>query len=120
IEGVTGMPTRYSLLHRQPATPGQLKSHYAPQKSVIIGDPSQLIYEHAGRKIAVISFTHAYANAYLNRTLSVRGDLAEAAANLFSVLRELDQSDADLIIAETFPQEGLGIAINDRLSRASS
>jgi L-threonylcarbamoyladenylate synthase len=56
----------------------------------------------------------------LNRTLSVKGDLAEAAANLFSVLRELDQSDADLIIAEMFPQEGLGIAINDRLSRASA
>jgi L-threonylcarbamoyladenylate synthase len=120
IEHVTGMRARYSLLHKQPATPGQLRSHYAPHKSVIIGDPAQLIYDYAGKKIAVISFTHAYANAYLNRTLSVKGDLAEAAANLFSVLRELDQSEADLIIAEMFPQEGLGIAINDRLSRASA
>ena len=120
IEQVTGMRARYSLLHKQPAAPGQLRSHYAPHKSVIIGDPAQLIYDYVGKKIAVISFTHAYANAYLNRTLSVKGDLAEAAANLFSVLRELDQSDADLIIAETFPKEGLGIAINDRLFRASA
>lgn len=120
IEKITGIRARYSLLHRQPTTPGQLKSHYAPNKPVLIGDPAQLIYEHSGRKIAVVSFTHAYFNVYLNRTLSVRGDLAEAAANLFSVLRELDRSDADLIIAEVFPQEGLGIAINDRLSRASA
>jgi L-threonylcarbamoyladenylate synthase len=120
IKKVTGIRARYDLLHRQPTTPGQLKSHYAPHKPVIIGDPAQLIYEYAGKKIAVIAFTHAYANAYLNRTLSVKGDLAEAAANLFSALRELDQSDADLIIAEVFPKEGLGIAINDRLSRASA
>lgn len=120
ITKVTGMPCRYALLHRQPSTPGQLKSHYAPHKPVIIGDPAQLLYEQAGRKVAVISFMHSYAHAYLNRTLSVKGDLAEAAANLFSVLRELDHSDADLIIAEIFPQVGLGIAINDRLSRASA
>lgn len=120
IKDVTGMPSRYALLHRQPDTPGQLKSHYAPHKPVIIGDPSQLLYNYIGRKVAVISFTHAYGHAYLNRTLSNKGDLAEAAANLFSVLRELDASDADLIIAEVFPQEGLGTAINDRLARASA
>lgn len=120
ITKVTGMHTRYDLLHRQPDTPGQLKSHYAPHKPLVIGDPSRLLHEHAGKKVAVISFSHAYAHAYLNKTLSPKGDLAEAAASVFSVLRELDESDADLIIAERFPQEGLGIAINDRLQRAST
>jgi L-threonylcarbamoyladenylate synthase len=44
--------------------------------------------------------------------------LHEAAAALFSVLRELDKSDADLILAEHFPDTGIGLAINDRLGRA--
>lgn len=52
--------------------------------------------------------------------LSEDGDLAMAARNLFAVLRELDHSDCDVIVAEEFPNEGLGRAINDRLRRASA
>ena len=43
----------------------------------------------------------------------------EAATNLFRFLRELDACGLDLIVAERVPDEGLGAAINDRLSRAS-
>jgi L-threonylcarbamoyladenylate synthase len=52
-------------------------------------------------------------------SLSVFGDITEAASNLFQVMRYLDQQPIDLIIAEKMPNEGLGRAINDRLLRAA-
>jgi L-threonylcarbamoyladenylate synthase len=52
--------------------------------------------------------------------LSEQGDLAEAARHLFAVLREMDESECSVIVAEEFPEEGLGRAINDRLRRASA
>lgn len=54
------------------------------------------------------------------RNLSPAGDLREAAANLFSFLRELDDSGASSIAVEPVPVDGLGEAINDRLTRAAA
>jgi L-threonylcarbamoyladenylate synthase len=54
------------------------------------------------------------------RRLSERGDLREAAANFFRMLRELDAEKLDLIVAERVPEKGIGAAINDRLQRASA
>ena len=51
--------------------------------------------------------------------LSKKGDLREAAANLFSAIRRLDALNLDLILAESVPEVGLGRAIMDRLRRAS-
>jgi L-threonylcarbamoyladenylate synthase len=52
--------------------------------------------------------------------LSSRGDLVEAAANLFRCLRELDTAGATKIAVMPIPEEGLGEAINDRLRRAAA
>jgi L-threonylcarbamoyladenylate synthase len=54
------------------------------------------------------------------RTLSARGDLVEAAANLFDILHEMDGLGLSLIRAEEAPSFGLGLAINDRLRRAAA
>ena len=51
--------------------------------------------------------------------LSPAGSLEESAAGLFRAMRMLDHSDLDLIIAERFPNSGIGRAINDRLERAA-
>ena len=102
-----------------PAAPGMLASHYAPRKPVYVGDVHQLLQAHAGRRVAVIGFRTSYP-AYRSEVLSSKGDPAEAARHLFAVLRELDTSDADVILAEVFPDEGLGRAINDRLRRAAA
>ena len=51
--------------------------------------------------------------------LSDRGDLHEAAANLFAMLKELDKSNAKAIAVMSIPDEGIGRAINDRLRRAA-
>jgi L-threonylcarbamoyladenylate synthase len=53
------------------------------------------------------------------RNLSEMGDLNEAAANLFTMLRELDNSENTRIAVMNIPDKGLGIAINDRLRRAA-
>ncbi len=105
-----------------PITPGQLKSHYAPSRPLFVGDVESLRKDSTGKKLAVISFIKRYSgvadeNQFI---LSPSGLISEAATNLFAVLRAIDQLDFDLIIAEKFPVEGLGRAINDRLQRASS
>jgi L-threonylcarbamoyladenylate synthase len=122
IEEITGSIELWLNQSSNPRAPGQLKSHYAPKKRVIVGDIPQLLQKFNDKKIAVILFSKSLelkSNIQL-WTLSKKGDLAEAAVNLFKALREADQSDADIIIAEVFPEKGLGRAINDRLRRAAS
>jgi L-threonylcarbamoyladenylate synthase len=99
--------------------PGMLESHYAPRKPVFVGDIPSLLAAHNGQCIGVISFDSEHA-VHRSHVLSAKRDLNEAARNLFTSLRALDASDVDVILAERFPDEGLGRAINDRLKRASA
>ncbi|HEY1037879.1 MAG TPA: L-threonylcarbamoyladenylate synthase [Bacteroidia bacterium] len=101
-----------------PQAPGQLKSHYAPRKPLILGNVTELLLQHPGKKISVLSFHKTY--PVTTKILSPKKDLREAAHNLFAYLRELDESDTELIIAEKFPGNFLGRAINDRLERAAA
>ncbi|MBC7485936.1 MAG: threonylcarbamoyl-AMP synthase [Cytophagaceae bacterium] len=102
-----------------PHAPGMLKSHYAPRKPLYIGDIDQLLKQHTGKRIGVLSFQHAVPDINIQRTLSTKGDPHEASKNLFRFLRELDQSDAEILISEFVPEFDLGRAINDRLRRAA-
>ncbi len=118
IESVIG-PLRIADKSPLPVSPGMLESHYAPGKPVIIGNITSLMKAHAGKRCGVVSFTNNFGAAH-NEVLSAAGDINEAARHLFAALRRLDASDAALILAEVFPGEGLGAAINDRLLRASA
>lgn len=118
IEAVIGT-VRPQVKHVLPVAPGMLESHYAPRKPVFVGAVPELLRAHEDKRCAVISFITRY-DVPLCRTLSVEGDMTVAARKLFHVLRELDASDADVILAEVFPEEGLGRAINDRLRRAAA
>ncbi|CAN5915838.1 L-threonylcarbamoyladenylate synthase [soil metagenome] len=104
-----------------PKSPGQLKSHYAPKIPLHLGKMEELLEEFSGKKKALLSFTQKYAaeNIIAEEILSPIGDLNEAARNLFIALRKLDNSCAEIILAERFPDHGLGSAINDRLERAA-
>ena len=101
----------------QPLAPGMLASHYAPRTRVRL-DATRL---EAGE--ALLAFGPDAlpgvdaASAVMN--LSVRGDLDEAAANLFGYLRALDAKGAHAIAVMPVPHHGLGEAINDRLRRAA-
>lgn len=92
-------------------SPGMLSSHYAPERPVRL----EVSLPHPGE--AFLAFGPHYTEYTLN--LSLSGDLTEAAANLFAYLRSLDKAPYTGIAVSPVPRTGLGIAINDRLQRAS-
>jgi L-threonylcarbamoyladenylate synthase len=94
--------------------PGQLESHYAP----IL--PLRLDADSVGAGEVLLAFGAKPPPAALSRNLSPSGDLEEAAANLFAMLRELDRPDFTRIAVMPIPETGLGVAINDRLRRAAA
>jgi L-threonylcarbamoyladenylate synthase len=97
------------------SSPGQMRSHYAPRARM------RLDATDARADEALLAFgPHVPAGARVTRNLSARGDLVEAAANLFAMLRDLDASGAASIAAMPIPEQGLGEAINDRLRRAAA
>jgi L-threonylcarbamoyladenylate synthase len=103
-----------------PLAPGQLPSHYAPHTPLVIGEeaaPRGLLGKAIGfLGVGPARQTSGYAHV---EWLSPNGELRQAAANLFAAMRRLDASGLDFIVAELAPARGLGVAINDRLIRAS-
>ena len=97
-----------------PIAPGMLTSHYAPKAAI------RLDAEAAQPGEALLAFGPAPVFSGPVFNLSPRGNLIEAAANLFSHLRALDASGAKRIAVMKVPHEGLGEAINDRLKRAAA
>lgn len=106
---------------QRPEAPGQLPSHYAPRTPLLLTSDPFSFAVPSNKKCGLLAWrSMAEAKQYAEiRQLSSRQDLREAAANLFRYLRELDQLNLDLIVAEKLPGEGLGVAIMDRLVRAS-
>ncbi len=104
-----------------PHAPGMLLSHYAPRKPLLLGDVENGLAIYNSKKIGLISFHKNYDAVKKENQiqLSAKKDLHEAAKKLFAAMRKLDESDVEIILAERFPDEGLGRAINDRLQRAS-
>ena len=90
--------------------PGQLARHYAPRAKLRLNATAP----RAGE--AWLGFGTAPDSEY---NLSPQGDLLEAASNLFAMLRALDASGAEAIAVAPIPFEGVGVAINDRLTRAA-
>jgi L-threonylcarbamoyladenylate synthase len=102
---------------RQPLAPGMLASHYAPRARVRLNavavEPGEALLAFGLGAISGIDAATSVMN------LSERGDLDEAAANLFGFLRALDARGVQTIAVMPIPDEGLGEAINDRLRRAA-
>lgn len=97
------------------ASPGQLESHYAP------GSPLRLDAVKVEDSEALLAFGPNAPRAEISMNLSPSGDLTEAAANLFAMLRALDkQASGRTIAVSPIPMTGLGEAINDRLKRAAA
>ncbi len=95
----------------RPSSPGQMLKHYAPKHRF------QINVLHPEKGVFYIGFGNQQ-NTDLN--LSPCGDLKEAAANLFAYMRIADEMSGDKGIAiAPIPEQGLGLAINDRIRRAS-
>ena len=108
--------------------PGQLASHYAPRTPLrLLSHPSEFRPE-PGKKYALLSYRGEAGDGYtglaewkqVNILSPGKGKLPEAAVRFFYALRELDQCGADEIIAEPIHEFGVGIAMMDRLRRASA
>jgi L-threonylcarbamoyladenylate synthase len=98
-----------------PRAPGRLASHYAPGRKL------RLDARDAQPGEALLAFgPDAPAGFAEILFLSRSGDLAEAAANLFAMLRRLDRPEFSAIAVMPIPDKGLGRAINDRLRRAAA
>ena len=102
----------------QPLAPGMLASHYAPAAAVRL-DAVEVWPGEAWLGFGPADPSNL-ADAVARRNLSPGGDLVEAAANVFSMLRELDAVRPLAIAVAPIPTEGLGEAIRDRLARAAA
>jgi L-threonylcarbamoyladenylate synthase len=111
IEAVVGPLAAAEAAGKRPKSPGMLERHYAP------GLPLRLNAVEARPGEALLGFGPGAAGAALN--LSPGGDVEEAAANLFAMIRALDRPRFQAIAVMPIPEEGLGRAINDRLRRAA-
>jgi len=106
----------------RPAAPGQMESHYAP------GTPTRLLAAGErpepvpGVRSGLLAWRGGEGTGGFEKVeiLSPSGDLREAAARLFAALRRLDGAGLERLLIEPVPEEGLGVAIMDRLRKAAA
>ncbi|MFE3760202.1 L-threonylcarbamoyladenylate synthase [Streptomyces sp. NPDC059104] len=123
LEAVLGRPLAVPATSRV-RVPGQHPSHYAPSARVVLVEPEKTVTEaetaqELGQKVGVLlppvlAGTPVKAHA----VVEVPGSMAAYARGLYGYLRELDQLGCDLIVASLPEEEGLGLAIANRLRRA--
>lgn len=108
-------------------SPGQLTSHYAPRKPMLLVAPGKSFAPREGVRYGLLSYEGASDLATEGDWVEVmamspgNGRLAEAAVRLFALMRQMDEHPGiDVIVAESVPETGLGHAIMDRLRRASA
>ncbi|MGW6504423.1 L-threonylcarbamoyladenylate synthase [Nonomuraea angiospora] len=124
LEAVLGCPLAvHSTSHVR--VPGQHPSHYAPRARVILVEPDKVVAEaelaqELGRQVGVL-LPPSYADAPVqaHAMVAVPGSMVAYARGLYAFLRELDQRGCDLIVASLPVEEGLGLAIANRLRRAA-
>jgi L-threonylcarbamoyladenylate synthase len=105
-----------------PTAPGMLAKHYAPRtKTYLVTDVEKFIRGFENKRIGILRFKDQMNASSIEHleVLSKSGDLKEAASKLYNTLHKLDSLNLDMIVAERFPDFGLGKSINDRLERAT-
>lgn len=126
IESAFGIKAEFGFTNPDaPTSPGQLLKHYAPNADMRL-NAVDLQDDEALLAFGSIKFMGLTSGGFVKdlpnervMNLSERGDLYEAASNLFAYLRQLDDSGFKRIAVMNIPDTGLGIAINDRLKRAA-
>lgn len=119
IEAVAGPVVLMPHSTSDPKAPGMLKSHYAPRKPLHLYRREEIIPGDAATGYLLFDRYLDGVDRTYQRLLAPNRDLKEAAHHLFAYLRELDGLPVSEIKAELVPAHGLGLAINDRLQRAS-
>jgi L-threonylcarbamoyladenylate synthase len=124
IESVLGHPIDHiQTSSSNPNAPGMLSAHYSPGIPLKYGHLDRLITKHANKKLGIICLRkedHEIPAGSFCIELSPNYDLNEAARKIFGALRQMRNSEAEIILAEEMPESFLGRAINDRLKRAAA
>ncbi|NUP21498.1 MAG: threonylcarbamoyl-AMP synthase [Streptomyces sp.] len=124
LEAVLGYPLAVPTTSSV-RVPGQHPSHYAPRARVILVEPEEVIaearsaQEHGHRVGVLLPARFADAPVKAHFVVALPDSMADYARGLYGFLRELDQQGCDLIIASLPPEDGLGLAIANRLRRAA-
>lgn len=127
-EDIKAVLNKKILLYKSDLTqleaPGMLKSHYAPNTNTIIStNIEQTIKKYKGLKLGVIKAHNSYMGEVQidhEAVLSPTESLEEVAEKLYATMHEFDALDLDIILIEEVINEGIGLAINDRLRRSAS
>lgn len=123
IKKIAGKVEIHNKHTAKPISSGMLPSHYAPNTSLYLTNNIELllkIFPRTGTGILAFKNLSPLIAEKNQEVLSSSGNLDEAAHNFYKALHQLDSLKLDRIIAERVPNVGIGIAINDRLERASS
>ena len=117
VLGKVAIKTSSSQPGKPMTAPGQCDTHYRPQVPLYYGEVPQgyTLPPHTAR----IAFGNSNSAAAETVNLSKTGDMVEATAKLYALMHELDTPDYDLILVDPIPNQGIGMALNDRLRRAS-
>jgi L-threonylcarbamoyladenylate synthase len=100
-------------------SPGMLKSHYSPEKPIYLAGDTDLNSIDKS-KAALLSLSGENSKGFkIVEILAPDKNLSTAAVNLFAAIHRLEESEVDFIIAEAVPETGIGIAIMDKLRKAS-
>ncbi len=126
VKVIRRKPTSSPANEQTPAdAPGQLTSHYAPRKPMILLEDGAEFTPKEGVRYGLLSYEGQSDLAQDGEWVEVvamspgNGRLAEAAVRLFALMRQMDENEnIDVIVAEPVPETGLGRAIMDRLRRA--
>ena len=137
IEDVIGVVSTGKLdlsdnSEERPKSPGMKYKHYTPKGKlyIVLGDVEEAIpvikkeVKSAllrGKKVGIITTDeaiHEYKQGVI-KSVGARSDISTIAANLYKVLREFDEENVELIYSESFPIDGIGWAVMNRLDKAS-
>lgn len=102
------------------ASPGRTLKHYAPQVRLVVRGSGRSEAEEAGLRLGLLTNRDDVSAEGFVTEERLPSDPGAAATGFFAALRRLDAAELDLIIATPFPPHGLGVALNDRLERAST
>ncbi|MEU9661620.1 L-threonylcarbamoyladenylate synthase [Streptomyces chartreusis] len=124
LEAALGFPLTVPSTSRV-RVPGQHPSHYAPRARVVLVEPERVVAEaelaqETGRQVGVfLPASHADTPVKAHAVVTVPDSMPAYARGLYGFLREFDQQGCDLIVASLPAEEGLGMAIANRLRRAA-
>lgn len=120
IEKLIGPIGRKTGAASNPEAPGMLSKHYSPRTTFQVSETIEADLEkYAHQAVGFMLFSNI--KSPLSKRvirLTASENMEEAAQNLYAAMHELDEAGLRLIVAEKFPETGIGISLNDRLYRA--